>query len=167
MRVFALAFLAIIIIAIISLILFALWRNLKNISSSMADIRHGKGVFLTFNYTPEEWEYYTQTLPFTGKTGKVRFARNHIYITDGTEEILYEVSGPTQLSARLREISSETDFITFTVRNKELSGNESGEVKPDSSDNLRQYQILIPKAQQTQTDELIGFYRKIIDKTDE
>jgi hypothetical protein len=37
---------------------------------------------------------------------------------------------------------------------------------PDNPDNLKEYHILIPNAQQQQTDELITFYQKVIDKYD-
>jgi hypothetical protein len=130
----------------------------------LADIRHGKGIFLTFDYTPEEWEYYTQDLPLADKNRKVRFTKRHIYISDGTEEILYEIFGLNSNSTRLREISLDNEFIVFTVRNQELITDEDGEEKPDSPDNLKQYQILIPKAQQNQADELINFYQRLIDK---
>ena len=139
---------------------FAFWLISKGVSDALADIRHGKGILLTFKYTPEEWENYTQTLPLTGQNGRVCFTRNHIYISDGTEELLYEVF-------RLRKISLEAGFIVFTVRSKEFSPDESGEFMPDDPDNLKAYHILIPNAQQQQTDELISFYQKVIDKYDE
>jgi hypothetical protein len=137
----------------------AFWLISRNVSDTLADIRHGKGIFLTFNYTPEEWEYYTETLPMTGHKGKVCFTRNHIYISDGTEEILYEIFG-----SHLREISRDSDFVVFTVRTKDPLVTESGKEIPDSPDNLRQFHIFVPKAQQQQKGELIGFYQKIIDK---
>ena len=150
----------VIAIAIIAIFfLFAFWQISKGVSDALADIRHGKGILLTFNYTPDEWEYYTQTLPLTGQTGKVCFTRNHIYISDGTEELLYEIF-------RLRKISLETSFIIFTVRSKEFSPDESGKFMPDNPDNLKEYHILIPNAQQQRTDELISFYQKVIDKYD-
>lgn len=155
------------ILAAILMILYAIWQSLRNQSNVLVDIRHGKGIFLTFTYTPEEWEYFTQTLPFTGKNGKVCFARNHIYLSDGREEILYEISGSLPISPRLRKVSIESAFVVFTVRTKELVVKEDEEVKPDSPDNLWQYQILIPDAQLNKTDELIGFYRKRIDKINE
>ena len=150
----------IIIIAIIAVFfLFAFRQISKNVSDVLADIRHGKGILLTFNYTPEEWENYTQTLPLTGQKGKVCFTQNHIYISDGTEELLYEIF-------RLRKISLESGFINFTVRSKEFSPNESGKFIPDNPDNLREYHILIPNDQRQQTDELISFYQEVIDKYD-
>ena len=150
----------IIVIAIIVIFfLLAFWQISKGVSDVLADIRHGKGILLTFNYTPEEWEYYTQTLPLTGQNGKVCFTRNHIYISDGTEELLYEIF-------RLRKISLETGFIIFTVRSKEFSPDDSGKFMPDNPDNLKEYHILIPNAQQQRTDELISFYQKVIDKYD-
>jgi hypothetical protein len=150
----------IIVIAIIVIFfLFAFWKISKGVSDALTDIRHGKGILLTFNYTPEEWENYTQTLPFTGQNGKVCFTRNHIYISDGTEELLYEIF-------RLRKISLETGFISFTVRSKEFSPDESGKFMPDNPDNLKEYHILIPNTQQQRTDELISFYQKVIDKYD-
>jgi hypothetical protein len=150
----------IILIAVVAgFFLFAFRQISKSVSDALADIRHGKGILLTFNYTPEEWENYTQTLPLTGQTGKVCFTRNHIYISDGTEELLYEIF-------RLRKISLENGFIVFTVRSSEFSPDESGKFMPDDPDNLKDYRILIPNAQQQQTDELIGFYKKVIDKYD-
>lgn len=148
------------IVAIAIVVVFfsvAFWLISKNVSTALADIRHGKGIFLSFNYTPEEWDHYTQTLPLTGNRGKVCLTKNHIYITDGTEEILYEI-------ARLRAIAINNDFVVFTVRNKELVANEDGTVVPDSPDNLKEYYILISKAQQQETDNLISFYQKRIKK---
>jgi hypothetical protein len=132
----------------------------KNISDTLADIRHSKGIFLTFSYTPGEWEYYAQTLPFSGKGGKVCFTRRHIYISDESEEILYDILG----AASLREIFRDSDFLNFIVRNQPLSATESGEWRPDSPDNLQQYRILIPTAQQADADKLISFYRLLIEK---
>jgi hypothetical protein len=150
----------IIVIAVVAIFfLFAFWQISRGVSDALTDIRHGKGILLTFNYTPEEWEYYTQTLPFNGQKGKVCFTRNHIYISDDTEELLYEIF-------RLRKISLETGFVIFTVRSKEFSPDESGKFMPDNPDNLKEYHILIPNAQQQQTDELITFYQKVIDKYD-
>lgn len=149
----------IVIAVIVVFFLFAFRQLSKGVSDALADIRHGKGILLTFNYTPEEWQYYTQTLPFNGQNGKVCFTRNHIYISDGNEELLYEIF-------RLRKISIGAGFIIFTVRSKEFSPNESGEFMPDNPHNLTDYHILIPNAQQQNTDELISFYRKVIDKYD-
>src|SRR5689334_22159816 len=105
----------IVVITIVAIFFWlAFWLISKNLSGALADIRHGKGIFLTFTYTPEEWEYYKQILPFTGHSGKVCFTRNHIYISDGTDEILYEIF-------RLREIFREEGFIVFTVRIKDFS----------------------------------------------
>ncbi len=150
----------IILFAVIAIFFLFIFRQIsKGVSDTLADIRHGKGVLLTFNYTPEEWEYYKQTLPFTGQNGKVCFARNHIYISDGTEELLYEVF-------RLRKISLETGFVIFTVRIQDFGPNESGKYMPDNPDNLKEYRILIPNARQQRTDELIDFYQQVIDKFD-
>jgi len=149
----------VVIAVIIIFFAFVFWQISKGVSNVLADIRHGKGILLTFNYTPEEWEYYTQTLPFTGQNGKVCFTRNHIYISDGAEELLYEIF-------RLRKISLETEFIIFTVRSKEFSVNESGKFMPDNPDNLKDYRILIPNDQRQRTGELIGFYQRVIDKYD-
>jgi hypothetical protein len=140
--------------------LYVFWRMSKNISDALADIRHGKGIFLTFSYLPGEWKYYTQTLPLSCRSGKVCFTRKHIYISDGSEEILYDILG----AASLREIFRDPDFLNFTVRNQPLSTTESGEWRPDSSDNLQHYQILIPKAQQPDADKLISFYQPLIAK---
>jgi hypothetical protein len=167
MKFFWLAFLIVPILAAAIILLYALWKSLTNISDVMADIRHGKGIFLTFKYAPEEWEYYTQTLPFIGINGKACFTRNHIYLSDGTEEILYEISGDVPTSARLRKVCIEEDFIVFTVRTKELIVHENSEIKPDCPDYLWQYKVFIPESQRTKTDELMGFYRKVIDKTNE
>jgi hypothetical protein len=166
---FWLAFVIIISLVAPIIIVYALWKSLSNISDVMTDIRHGKGVFLTFKYTAEEWEYYEQTLPFTGNNGKVCFAQNHIYLTDGAEEILYELSGDLGVSAWLRNVCVENEFLVFTVRTQDLARKinfDTGEYverKPDSPDNLWQYQILIPLAQKDKTDEIINFYQKTID----
>ncbi len=150
----------IIVIAIIVIFfVITIWLLSKGVADALTDIRHGKGIFLTFDYTFEEWEYYTQTFPFRGQTGKVCFTRNHIYISDGTEELLYEIF-------RLRKISLEAGFIIFTVRIKEFSPSESGKFTPDNPDNLKDYQILIPNDQRQRTDDLIDFYEKVIDKYD-
>jgi hypothetical protein len=150
----------IIVIAVFAIFfLYIFWQISKDVSDTLKNIRHGKGILLTFNYTPEEWEYYTQNLPLTGQTGKVCFARDHIYITDGIEELLYEIF-------RLRKISVEAGFVIFTVRSKEFGLTESGKFIPDNPDNLKEYHILIPDAQQQQTDELIDFYQKVIEKYD-
>lgn len=151
---------------IVIFFLLTLWQLSKEVSDALADIRHGKGIFLTFKYTPEEWEYYTQNLPLTGESGKVCFTRKHIYLSDGTEEILYEISNPYPFFPCLREISLDEDFIIFTVRNKKLTDESEKEI-PDSPDNLKQYHILIPKAQQQQAGEIISFYQQIIDKNNE
>jgi hypothetical protein len=150
----------IVIAVVVIFLLFGFWQISKGVSDALADIRHGKGILLTFNYTPEEWEYYTETLPLTGQNGKVCFTRNHIYISDGSEEILYEIF-------RLRKISLETGFINFTVRSKEFSPDESGTFMPDNPDNLKDYRISVPDAEQQRTEELIGFYQKVIDKYDQ
>ena len=68
------------------------------------------------------------------------------YISDGTEELLYDIF-------RLRKVSLETGFIIFTVRSKESSPDESGKFMPDNPNNLKEYDILIPNAQQQRTDE--------------
>jgi hypothetical protein len=150
----------IIVIAVVAVFFVFAFRAIsKGVSDALTDIRHGKGILLTFDFTPEEWEYYTQTLPFTGQNGKVCFTRNHIYISDGSEELLYDIF-------RLRKISLETGFITFTVRSKEFSPDENGRFMPDNPDNLKEYEILIPDAQQQRTGELTSFYQKVIDKYD-
>lgn len=153
--------------------IYGVWRGFTSISKTTADIRHGRGIFLTFKYTDEEWQYFKQNLSFTRDNGKVCFTRNHIYLTDGNEEILYEISGEFRISALLRNVCVENDFLVFTVRTKELIRGtnwhtyEYLERKPDSPDNLFQYEIPIPAAQKDKTDELIRFYQENIDDANE
>src|SRR5215213_10757549 len=82
-----------------------LWLKRANRSAAIKDIRNGKGIFLTFNYTSEEWKYATENyfdLKFrNGDNGKVCFTPQYIYLSNGRSYILHELIGQNRFAKHL------------------------------------------------------------------
>jgi hypothetical protein len=144
------------------LFLIRLWENAKDTSNRSADIKNGKGVFLTFNYSPEEWEYFTQNLVLSGKQGKAFFGKKLILLADGTEDVITELFDLNPLGKRLQQVKIDEEFLVFSIKYRDVTRSDiAGDpylVKSETDE----FQILIPAAQADDANRLLDFYQKLI-----
>ncbi|MBS1796817.1 MAG: hypothetical protein JSS81_23510 [Acidobacteria bacterium] len=149
-------------VAVIGFLVFVAWMRVRAAAYQREGIRHGRGVFLTFDYAPGEWEYYTRDLAFRGAVGTASFGDKNVYLKDDTEEVFIELFGPFRNSPRLREVALKDEFIVFRVRTRDLDPNEKGEIALDHPGNVEEFFVLIPEKHRADGQTLLEFYRMLI-----
>lgn len=159
---------AVLLILIIVLVgIFLNWffntvKNAQDTNNQTADMKNGKGVFLTFHYSPEEWEYFTRNLVLSGKQGKALFGEKLIILTDGTEDVITELFELNPGGKRLYEVKIDEGFLVFTIKYRDFRRNRFGERVPIEGKNDDDFEILIPSSQIVDANKLLEFYQKLI-----
>lgn len=157
------AFLFILILVIIFLIwVFNSVKDAQYTNDQVANLKNGKGIFLTFNYLPEEWEYFTQKLVLSGKQGNAIFGEKIILLTDGTEDVITELFELNPKGKRLYDVKIIDGFIVFSIKYREFRLNDYGELVPIEGKNDDDFEILIPQSQMEDANKLVDFYQKLI-----
>jgi hypothetical protein len=162
---------AIIIVVILgAVVLVLLSRVMKNAADTdrhAAAMKSGKGVFLTFNYSPEEWEYFTRNLVLSGKQGQVFFGEKLIYMADGTEDLIIELFDSDPRGRRLREVKIEEEFIVFSIILRDVwRQNIAGQPYFVRSD-TEAFEIFIPGSQREDANRLLGYYQRLITRNND
>ncbi len=154
-----------IIIFLVALVLawwFRALRNAEDTNNQAADMKNGKGIFLTFNYSPEEWEYFTRHLVLSGKQGKAFFGEKLILLADGTEDVITELFDLNPRGKRLQQVEINEGFLVFSIKYRDVMGFDiAGDpflIKSEKDE----FQILIPAAQIDDANRLLDFYQKLI-----
>lgn len=154
-------------IIIVLVVLFIMWffnavENAQDTNKQAADMKNGKGVFLTFNYSPEEWEYFTRNLVLSGKQGKAFFGEKIILLADGTEDVITELFELNPKGKRLYEVKITEGFLVFCIKYREFTISSYGEIVPIQGKNDDDFAILIPHSQMEDANRLLDFYQKLI-----
>ena len=160
------AFLAVLFIIVLVILvlgwLFNVVENAKDTNNQATDMKSGKGIFLTFNYSPEEWEFFTRNLVLSGKQGKAFFGEKLILLTDGTDDLITELFELNPRGKRLYEVKIDEGFLVFSMKYRDLRRNRFGDPIFVKGNNIGEFQILIPGSQMEDATKLLDFYQKLI-----
>lgn len=159
--IFAVIFILVLVILVI-IWLFNAVKNADDTNKQVAEMKKGKGVFLTFHYSPEEWQYFTRNLVLSGKQGKALFGEKLILLTDGTEDVITELFELNPSGKRLYEVKTVDGFLIFTIKYRDFRRNRFGERVPIEGKNDDDFEILIPVSQIDDAKKLLEFYQKLI-----
>jgi len=163
--------LAVIFIIILIALVLGWWsralRNAEDTNNQAADMKNGKGIFLTFNYSPEEWEFFTRNLALSGKQGNAFFVEKLILLADGTEDVITELFDLDPRGKRLQQVKKDEGFLVFSIKYRDvIRSNIAGDLVHIKSDK-DEFQILIPAAQVDDANRVIGFYQKLITRNND
>lgn len=169
----------VLIAAAIIVSLFALFFGLvflvrrQNRKATIAAIKQGQGVVSTWHYTPDEWKYASENY-FQMKArrllenGKVSFSDRYIYVSNGREDVLFELVGAQKYVKHLTEVYSYKDspmnIIRFQVRTKTIKKGEGGHETMEEKYDLETFYVPVPKDYRLETEKVIKFYQDILDK---
>jgi hypothetical protein len=170
--------LPIFIIAAIFLVFAALIYGLillmkrQNRRAAIDSIKNGTGVFLTWSYSPEDWKFaaeYFQIKPRRlSENGKASFTDRFVYITNGKDELLYELVGLQKYVRHLTEVyiykKSEHKVIRFEVRTKTIKKDEHGNDTMEEKYDVESFYVPVPKTLDAEGEKVLKFYKDILDK---
>lgn len=144
-------------------------RNKKALATA---INKGQGVLWTWQYAPNEWKYAAEThfdiqTKRMMETGKVCFTEKHIYVSNGRDEILFELIGDNKYEKHLTEVfhykGSAMQSVRFEVRSKEIKKEEGRETMEETYEN-DSLTVPIPKAFESESAKIITYYQDILNK---
>lgn len=144
----------------------------QNRKAKAAAINKGEGVLWMWLYAPEDWKYAAKTFfdiepRRLMETGKVCFTKEHIFVSNGKDEILFELIGEDRCERHLTEISffkgSPMNSIRFFVRIKEIK-REDGRKTDEEKYDTETLMIPIPKDFESEREEVFKYYQDFLDK---
>jgi len=144
-----------------------------NRSAAIAVIKQGHGVFLTWNYSPEDWklaaeEHFDIKPRRLNENGKASFTARNIFITNGKDEVLYELIGWDRMKKHLTDVyfyrQRERGVIRFEVRTKTIKKNEHGSETMEEDYGLETFYVPVPQASAEDGEKVLKFYKEILDK---
>jgi hypothetical protein len=145
----------------------------QNRRAAIDSIKNGTDVFLTWHYSPEDWkpaaEEYFQIKPRRHlENGKASFTNRFVYISNGRDELLYELIGSQRHVKHLTEVylskQSEQKVIRFEVRTKTIKKDDNGNETMEEDFDVESYYVPVPKAADAEGEKVLNFYRDILDK---
>jgi hypothetical protein len=145
----------------------------QNRSAAIGAIKQGQGIFLTWTYSPEDWksaaeEHFDIKPRRLNENGKASFTEKHVFITNGKDEVLYELIGLDRMKKHLTDVylyrQSERDVIRFEVREKIIKKDEYGHETMDEEYKLETFYVPVPKALAEDGEKVLKFYKDILDK---
>src|SRR5687767_6277718 len=85
------------------------WLKRQNRRAAIQSIKNGADVFLTWHYSPEDWKFaaeeYFQIKPRRlSENGTASFTERFVYISNGRDELLYELIGAQRYVKHLTEV---------------------------------------------------------------
>ena len=142
-------------------------------SSAIYTIKQGQGIFLTWTYSPEDWkigaeEHFGIKPRRLNENGKASFTEKHVFITNGRDEILYELIGWDRMKKHLTDVylykQAEQNVIRFEVREKIIKKGDNGADTADEDYVLENFYVPVPKLCAEEGDKVMKFYKDLLDK---
>lgn len=150
---------------------FMIKRQSRN--AAISAIKQGQGIFLTWTYAPEDWklaaaEHFDIKPRRLNENGKVSFTERYIFITNGKDEILYELVGLNRMKKHLTDVylykQAEGNVIKFEVREKTIKKDEYGNETMDEDYRLESFYVPVPKFCAEEGEKVLKFYKDLLDK---
>jgi hypothetical protein len=147
--------------------------NRQSRNNIIASIKQGQGVFSTWQYSPDEWKQAAEER-FDIKprrmmeNGTVTFTDRYIYITNGDENVLFELVGEIKHVKHLTEIyhykDSPMNIIRFQVRSKTIKKDEHGNNSMEEDCDSETFYVPVPRNHLAETEKVLKFYQDILDR---
>lgn len=147
--------------------------NHQNRNAAIYTIKQGHGIFLTWHYSPEDWklaaeEHFDIKPRRLNENGKASFTEKHIFITNGRDEILYELVGWDRMKKHLTDVylykQAAQNVIRFEVREKIIKKGEHGTDTMEEDYKLETFYVPVPKASAEAGEKVLKFYKDILDR---
>jgi hypothetical protein len=156
---------------------FILWlkilmpRTQRN--AAIASIKQGHGVFLSWNYSPEDWkfaaaEFFEIKPRRMAENGKASFTERHVFVTNGADERLYELVGEDRYVRHLTEArmskQSERNVLRFEVRTKRIKKDDNGNDTMEEDYAVETFYVPVPQASGADGEKVLNFYKNLLDR---
>lgn len=163
------------IIAAAAVFIFWLGLTIKrqNRNAAIYAIKQGQGVFQTWTYSPEDWklaaeEHFGIKPRRLNENGKASFTEKHVFITNGKDEILYELIGWDRLKKHLTDVylyqQTVQNVIRFEVREKIIKKGEHGTDTMEEDFKLETFYVPVPRASAEEGGKVLKFYKDLLDR---
>jgi hypothetical protein len=162
---------------IVAIAIFAYWLQSvfrrQNRNAAVGAIKQGQGVFATWNYSPEDWkavaeEHFEIKPRRLGENGKASFTDRHVYVTNGSSDILFELIGEDRYVKHLTDVyifkQSERNVLRFEVRGKYIKKDENGHDTMEEEYETETFYVPVPKGAEAEGERVLQFYKTMLDK---
>ncbi len=145
----------------------------QNRNAAIYAIKQGQGIFLIWTYSPDDWkiaaeEHFEIKPRRLNENGKASFTERHVFITNGKDEILYELIGWNPHKKHLTDVylyqQAEQNVIRFEVREKTIKTDEHGNETMEEDYKLETFYVPVPKLCAEEGEKVLKFYKDILDK---
>jgi hypothetical protein len=156
---------------------FILWLKIlaprQQRNAAIASIKQGQDVFLTWNYSPEDWkfaaaEFFEIKPRRLSENGKASFTERFVYITNGADEILYELVGEDRYVKHLTEVymsrHSGQSVIRFEVRTKTVKKDDNGNNTMEEDYAVATFYVPVPRDTPAEGEKVLNFYKNLLDR---
>lgn len=142
-------------------------------NAAIASIKQGRDVFSTWQYSPADWKFAAERFfeikpRRLSENGKAHFTERFVYITNGTQEILYELIGEDRYVRHLTEVymskQSGHDVIRFEVRTKTIKKDDNGNDTMEEDYDVEVFYVPVPADLPAEGVKVLKFYQDLLDR---
>jgi hypothetical protein len=162
---------------IIAIAAFAYWLQSvfrrQRRDAAVGAIKQGQNVFLTWNYPPEDWkaiaeENFEIKPRRLGENGKASFTKRHVYVTNGSDDILFELVGEDRYVKHLTDVyiykQTERNVLRFEVRSKYIKKDDNGHDTMEEEYETETFYAPVPKGSESDGEKVLAYYKNLLDK---
>lgn len=141
--------------------------------ASVAAIKQGHGVFLSWNYSPEDWkfaaaEFFEIKPRRRAENGKASFTERFVFITNGADELLHELIGEDRYVRHLTDVRpaqhSGHSVIRFEVRTKTIKKDDNGNDTMEEDYGVETFYVPVPRETPEDGEKVLNFYKDLLDR---
>ena len=146
----------------------------RNRKAAIAAIKQGHGVFLSWNYSPEDWkfaapEFFEIKPRRMAENGRASFTERFVFITNGADELFYELVGEDRYARHLTDVRpaqhSGQSVIRFEVRTKRIKKDDNGNDTMEEDYAVETFYVPVPKDLPAEGEKVLNFYREMLDRS--
>ncbi len=147
--------------------------NRQHRNAAIGAIKQGHGVIGTWNYPPEEWkaiaeENFEIKPRRMGENGRASFTDRYVYVTNGSEDVLFELVGDDRYVKHLTDVylskQSARNVLRFEVRTKIIKKNDEGGDTMEEEYETDTFYVPVPSDSSAEGEKVLNFYKNMLDK---
>ena len=141
--------------------------------AAIGAIKQGQDVFLTWSYPPEDWkaiaeENFEIKPRRLGENGRASFTDRHVFVTNGSEDVLFELVGEDRYVKHLTDVylskQSTGNVLRFEVRTKTIKKNDEGGDTMEEDYELDIFYVPVPSGLNAEGEKVLTHYKNILDQ---
>lgn len=140
-------------------------------SAAIGAIKHGQGVFASWNYLPEDWkaiaeEHFEIKPRRFGENGKASFTERYVYVTNGDRDILFELVGADRYVKHLTDVylskQASREVLRFEVRTKTVKKDENGNNTMEEEYETDTFYVPVPRDLNAEGAKVLALYKNLL-----